>query len=94
VGKHDGIGLRPDVRILMNDNVPLKSTVPDEAGTLTPERRRGEMARILAASILRLHARAALPAVPTEQVGLKSPEKSQPARLAVSPEIVLSVHSG
>jgi len=44
-----------------------------EIGLLTDDQRLREIARIFAAGILRLHARAALPAVSDEQ---DSPEKS------------------
>jgi hypothetical protein len=66
----------------------------DEAGILTPEQRRGEIARTLAAGVLRLHARAALAAAFGGQNDRKNPENSEPARLEVSSEVVLTVHSG
>jgi hypothetical protein len=72
----------------------MKPTGPEQAEALAPERRRGEIAEILAAGILRLHARAALPVVSSEQGGPKNPEESGRACLEVSPEVVLTVHSG
>ena len=49
-----------------------------------------EVAAILAAGILRLHARSALQAGALPQV----PPDSSPPSLEVSPETVLSVHTG
>lgn len=60
---------------------------------MTPERRRQEVACILAGGILRLHARAALAGPGT----LSAPEKpgnSAEDCLEVSAETVLSVHTG
>ena len=62
----------------------------DDPTPLTPDQRREEVANILAAGVLRLHARAAL-----SPGG--APEKSSklvPGRLEVSDETVLSVHNG
>jgi hypothetical protein len=62
----------------------------DDPNHLTPDQRRDEVASILAAGILRLHARAALS---SEKVPEKSPELAS-AHLEVSAETVLSVHNG
>ena len=64
------------------------------AGTMTADQRRREVARILAAGILRLHARAALPAEPGELSSPKNPADSGQDGLEVSQETVLSGHTG
>jgi hypothetical protein len=53
----------------------------EEAGTLTPDRRRQELARILAGGLRRLHARAGLPGVCSEQANL--PRLGRPVALTV-----------
>jgi hypothetical protein len=60
-----------------------------DPSSLTPDERFSEVARILAAGILRLHARAALSG--SNPGPEKSPD-SAPAGLEVSEETVLSVH--
>jgi hypothetical protein len=77
---------------MTRENLPVKRMATEE--TLTPERRRLEIAGILAAGILRLHARAALPSAAGELPGPRNLAESEPARLEVSEENVLSVHSG
>lgn len=68
--------------------VPMR---PDDPSLLTPNERRGEVASILAAGILRLRARAAIPGDdPPAEI---SPE-SATARLEVPAETVLSVIHG
>lgn len=62
----------------------------DDPTPLTPDQRREEVANILAAGVLRLHARAALAPQCTPK---KSPELTT-GRLEVSDETVLSVHNG
>jgi hypothetical protein len=64
----------------------------DDSDGLTADRRRGEVARILAAGILRLRARAALPGA-----GEPGPEKSAESVgdcLELSGGTRLSVHTG
>jgi hypothetical protein len=64
---------------------------PDDPSSLTPDERRSEVASILAAGILRLRARAAIPGDdPPAEI---SPE-SVTARLEVPAETVLSVIHG
>ena len=63
----------------------------DDPSFLTPDERLSEVAGILAAGVLRLHARAALPG---DNPGLEKSPDSGPAGLEVSGETVLSVHSG
>ena len=53
-----------------------------------------EVARILAAGVLRLHARVALPADTGEVSSPKNPAKSSEDCLEVPRETVLSVHTG
>ncbi len=62
----------------------------DDPTLLTPDQRREEVASILAAGVLRLHARAALSPAGSPQ---KSPELTS-QRLEVSDKTVLSVHNG
>ncbi|MGE0769287.1 MAG: hypothetical protein AB7L90_22825 [Hyphomicrobiaceae bacterium] len=57
---------------------------------LTPDERRSEVASILAAGVLRLHARAALPGDPAPE----KPPESGLSGLEVPDETVLSVHNG
>lgn len=63
----------------------------DDPALLTPDQRRTEVASILAAGILRLHTRAALPA-DDPALGIAA-ESSRPG-LEVPGETVLSVHNG
>ncbi len=64
---------------------------PDDPSTLTPDKRRSEVASILAAGILRLHARVAIPGdAPPAEI---SPD-SAAERLEVPTETVLSVING
>jgi len=64
---------------------------PDDPSSLTPDERRAEVASILAAGILRLHARVAIPG--DDPPGEISPD-SAAERLAVPAETVLSVIHG
>jgi hypothetical protein len=59
--------------------------------TMTPEQRRGEVAEILAAAVVRLRLRAALP---TERPGTEKPAESAVNPLEVPSETRLSVHTG
>ncbi len=64
---------------------------PDDPSLLTPDERRSELARIFAAGVLRLHARAALDGdIPFPEI---SPD-SAAERLEVPGETVLSVIHG
>lgn len=64
---------------------------PDDSSLLTPDERRSELARIFAAGIVRLHARAALPGgTPFPEISPDSAAK----RLEVPAETVLSVIHG
>jgi hypothetical protein len=78
---------------MLGEGLTMNRTAIEETGAPSPEQRRRDVAAILAAGILRLHARAALPAA-GEQGGPRNPEDSETACLEVGPEIVLSVHSG
>lgn len=66
----------------------------DDPSSLTPDDRRSEVAGILAAGILRLHTRAALPDRPTDLSATEKPVKSAAPGLEVLDETVLSVYSG
>ena len=59
---------------------------------LTPEQRRQELAGILAAGVVRLHARTALDATPSRN--LENPQESSLSGLEVRSKTVLSVHRG
>ena len=63
----------------------------DDPSTLTPDERLSEVASILAAGVLRLHAGAALSG---DHLGPEKPPNSGPTGLEVSGETVLSVHRG
>ena len=63
----------------------------DDPSLLTPDERFSEVAGILAAGVLRLHARAALSG---DDPGPEKPPNSGPAGLEVSEKTVLSVHTG
>ena len=66
----------------------------DDSSFLSPDERRIEVAGILAAGIVRLHSRAALP-VDSEHLSARVvPEDSGVLRLEVRKETVLSVHTG
>ena len=66
----------------------------DDPAAMTVDERLREVAAILAAGILRLRSRAALPADPGQRPGEKNlPEFDQDC-LEVSAETVLSVHRG
>jgi hypothetical protein len=66
----------------------------DDPSTLTPDERRAEVANILAAGVLRLSARAALPGDAPERSAPENPAESASSCLEVSDETVLSVHNG
>jgi hypothetical protein len=61
---------------------------------MTAGERLREVAAILAAGVLRLRSRAALPADSDEHCGPKNPLESGQDCLEVSAETVLSVHTG
>jgi hypothetical protein len=63
----------------------------DDPSFLTPDERLSEVASILAAGVLRLHAGAALSG---DHLGPEKSPNSAPAGLEVSEETVLSVHRG
>jgi hypothetical protein len=63
-------------------------------GTMSADQRRREVARILAAGVLRLQARAALPPDPGETSGPKNRAQSGQDCLEVLRKTVLSVHTG
>lgn len=65
----------------------------DDPAAMTADERLREVARILAAGILRLRSRAALPD-PGKHSGPKNPLESGPGCLEVPAETVLSVHTG
>ena len=67
---------------------------PFEDSSLTPDERRSEVASILAAGVLRLSARAALPGDAPELPISENPAESDSSCLEVSHETVLSVHNG
>ena len=66
----------------------------DDPSSLTPDQRLAEVASILAAGILRLDARAAMPDDVAGQVALANPPESASSCLEVSDETVLSGHNG
>ena len=66
----------------------------DDPSSLTPDERLTEVASILAAGILRLHTRAALPEDVAEHSAPENPADSGSPGLEVPGETVLSVHSG
>ncbi|MCX7429091.1 MAG: hypothetical protein NTW96_26135 [Planctomycetia bacterium] len=63
----------------------------DDPSFLTPDERLSEVASILAAGVLRLHARSAFPA---DNRGPGESPNSAPSGLEVSEETVLSVQRG
>ena len=66
----------------------------DDPSELTPDKRRAEVAQILAAGVLRLLARTSLVAKVAEFSAGENFEKSASPGLEVSDETVLSVHNG
>jgi hypothetical protein len=66
----------------------------DGSLSMTPDERRAAIARILAAGILRLHTRAALPSASAPSSDAENTENPGSPRLEVPDETVLSVHSG
>ena len=66
----------------------------DDPSSLTPHERLAEVAGILAAGILRLHARLALSPEADKLSSQKNPVKSATPSLEVPDETVLSVHNG
>ena len=66
----------------------------EEVDELTDDRRRREIARILAAGILRLRSRAALTTAATASATPEKPADSSSNGLEVSGETRLSVHTG
>jgi hypothetical protein len=66
----------------------------DKPASVTANQRRREIARILVAGILRLHARTALPSDPGETSCPKNPAQCGQDCLELSRETVLSVHTG
>lgn len=66
----------------------------DDSVSMTPEERRAAIAQILAAGILRLHTRAALPAASVSSRDTKNTENPGSPRLEVPAGTVLSVHNG
>jgi hypothetical protein len=66
----------------------------DEPAAQTCDERLREVAAILAAGILRLHSRAALPADPAQHSGPENPPESGQDCLEVPGKTVLSVHTG
>lgn len=63
----------------------------NDPSSLTPDERLSEVACILAAGVLRLHARAALSC---DSPGPEKSQNSAPPGLELSDETVLSVHCG
>lgn len=66
----------------------------DDPAAMTADERLREVARILAAGILRLRSRAALPDDPAQHSGPKNPLDSGPGCLELPDETVLSVYTG
>ncbi|WDI40472.1 hypothetical protein [Bremerella sp. P1] len=66
----------------------------DDSISMTPDERRAAIAKILAAGILRLHTRAALPSASASSSDVKNTENPGSPRLEVPGETVLSVHNG
>jgi hypothetical protein len=66
----------------------------DDPAAMSGDERLREIASILAAGILRLRTRAALPADPASHSGPKNTRESGQACLEVPAETVLSVHTG
>jgi hypothetical protein len=66
----------------------------DDSFSMTPDERRAAIAKILAAGILRLHTRAALPYARASSSEAKNNENPGSPRFEVPDETVLSVHNG
>ena len=66
----------------------------DDPALLTPDQRLAEVASILAAGVLRLHTRAAIPDTPEQLLAPGNLGKSDSPGLEVPGETVLSVHNG
>ena len=66
----------------------------DDSYSMTPDERRAAIAKILAAGILRLHTRAALPSASASFSDAENNENLGSPRLEVPDETVLSVHNG
>ena len=66
----------------------------DDSLSMTPDERHAAIAQILAAGILRLHTRAALPAATASSSDAKNTVNPASPRLEVPDETVLSVHNG
>ena len=66
----------------------------DNSSVLTPDERRAELAGILAAGVLRLHPRAALPADLGDPSASENSLECGVSCLEVPAETVLSVHNG
>ena len=66
----------------------------DDYAVFTAEQRSREVAAILAAGVLRLRSRAALPTVSRSDAGPENLPDSVPNCLEVSSQTVLSVHTG
>lgn len=66
----------------------------DDPAHMTADERLREVAAILAAGVLRLHSRAALPDDSNRNSGPESPPDAEPNCLEVPGETVLTVHTG
>ena len=66
----------------------------DDPAAMTDDERLHEVAGIIAAGILRLRARAALPTCPAQHAAPKDSRESDRNCLEVPAETVLSVHTG
>jgi hypothetical protein len=66
----------------------------DDTDVMTPDQRRRAIAHVLAAGILRLHARAALSGIDDKHAGPEIRPESIPNGLEVPGETVLNVHRG
>ncbi len=67
---------------------------PIDDAPLSPDQRCAEVAKLLAAGVLRLHTPAALPANSAPRPARENPAKSAAPGLEVPDETVLSVHNG
>ena len=65
-----------------------------DRSSITPEPRHSEVASILAAGVLRLHTRAAIPDDPEQFLASGNLAKTDSPGLEVPGETVLSVHNG
>ena len=66
----------------------------DDSVSMTPDEHRAAIAKILAAGILRLHTRAALPSASAPSSDAENTENPDSPRLEVPDDTVLSVHNG